>query len=148
MCTVHRDTCGLVSWLHRFHHGVQRGSGKFPLHLPCHEHPDTEAGLRRESGPGTREGFSGCRVETPRSRPPPPLQLSTLLSAGAEPGQGRGREGPHLGLQQWTRHLLLPERPHSCSGSRLRVAPGVFSQSSHYTPCNVTGSCLNSLRHC
>ena len=84
-----------------------------------------------------RLGLGGSQDQGPEkgsqatgSRPHSPVPTPYSCPLCSQQGQSGGREGPHLGLQQWTRHLLLPECPHSCSGSRLRVAPGLFSQSS------------------
>lgn len=125
-----------------FHPGAERGSGKLPLHLPCHgDHPDLAVGFRRESGQGAQGGFSGCRDEAPRS------PGSTPYACQLSSQQGQHKDGALAACPPWAptreaQQKLLPKHPDSSRESRLYAwCSGIVLQSSHYTLWCVTWIC-------
>lgn len=91
-----------------------RGSRTFPLHLPCHKHPDTVAAFRNELGLGAQEGSQVAGMR-PLGPPSPPL------SAGAARGPAWAAPPPLLGLQQWRHSACCCLSTGLRPGSRLHA---------------------------
>ena len=115
-----------------FHPGAERGSGKLPLHLPCHgDHPDLAVGFRRESGQGAQGGFSGCRDEAPRS------PGSTPYACQLSSQQGQHKDGALAACPPWAPSSNSTQ-PAVCTPTPSRGGPLMSWLPCLPAPCSIS----------